>query len=129
MKTILRLIVITATMAMFSCAAEQKQASTSGIPDNAASKPIVIDVDNPTLDQPPAITDLIDTVFLIPFKGDGLIMTDNPRAYKYGDRIFVTENDVDEPLKVFDGNGNLIRAIRKGNGPGEVNGHFFNNIF
>ena len=114
--TLFTTAIAAATALLSSCGTQ----NTSTLDDDSNPNLIVIDVDNPPIAQPIDSKSLIDTAYLITFKGDNLLIGDMPRAYKYGDRIFVTDFRGDEPLKIFDGKGNLLRTIHKGGGPGEL---------
>lgn len=115
MKNILNTIIFVAAVMMVSCTGNSSQNATSS--DDAT--PIIIDIFNPTIEIPET-KDIIDTAFLIPLKGENLLMYSDAHVYKYGDRIFTTESKSNEPLKIFDGKGNLIRAIPKGGGPDKI---------
>ncbi|MBP5365218.1 MAG: 6-bladed beta-propeller [Bacteroidales bacterium] len=80
----------------------------------------IIDVDNPVVTDNPPIGDLIDTAFVVQFKGDDLLMQGAYNVQKSADRIIVSDPRTQEPIKFFDANGNFIRSLRSGNGPGEI---------
>ena len=82
----------------------------------------IIDVDNPVVTDNPPIGDLIDTAFVVQLKGDDLLISRLGKVLISDDRIFVLDNpyECNEPVKIFDREGNLIRSLHRGGGPGEL---------
>ena len=103
---------LAASCMLFGCKSETPQ-SSDGL--------VVIDIDHPNISDPLPTDKVIESVRLLPLKGDvlfkglnGLLLAD--------DRIFVLDAPYssDEPIKIFDINGNYLKSLHIGSGPGEI---------
>lgn len=111
-KSILLSAFLAASCTLFSCESQAPQTS-NGI--------TVIDVDHPNINEPLPNDQIIESATLIPLKGDFMFKALYDILFS-NDRIFILDdtNNADEIIKIFDNNGNLIKCLRKGSGPGEI---------
>lgn len=111
-KSILLSAFLAASCTLFSCESQTPQTS-NGI--------TVIDVDHPNINEPLPNDQIIESAKLIPLKGDFMFKALYDILFS-NDRIFILDdtNNADEIIKIFDNNGNLIKCLRKGSGPGEI---------
>lgn len=81
-----------------------------------------LDFKNPG-DKPIRFRDLIDSVRIVLFDESderSLIGNFNINVYRGDGRYIIAENNSEYPVKFFDDNGKFVNAIRKGQGPGEI---------
>ena len=82
---------------------------------------VVLDVKNPGGD-PIKFRDLVDSVRIVVLDEsvEKALISYIGNIHKYGGRIIVEDHSSDYPVKFFDDNGKFVNAIRRGQGPGEV---------
>lgn len=112
--TLLFTAAISAAMAFSACNGGEKAQSSDGM--------VIIDVDNPPNKELPPFDQLIDTMYLIPLQSDTAYVKQIFFSIKSGDRIYLADAPfgLNEPVKIFDSNGNLVKELHKGQGPGEI---------
>lgn|GEM_PF-2688650 len=103
---------LAASCTLFSCQSQAPQ-TTNGL--------VVIDIDNPNIKEPLPNDQVIESATLIPLKGDFMFKHIDDMLFT-NDRIFMLDNvnNAAEAIKIFDIDGNFIKFIRQGSGPGEI---------
>ena len=103
---------LAASFTLFSCQSQAPQ-TTNGL--------VVIDIDNPNIKEPLPNDQVIESATLIPLKGDFMFKHIDDMLFT-NDRIFMLDNvnNAAEAIKIFDIDGNFIKFIRQGSGPGEI---------
>lgn len=112
--TLLFTAAISAAMAFSACNGGEKAQSSDGM--------VIIDVDNPNIKECPPLNQLIDTIYLIPLQNDTALIKQVFYTIKAGERIFVADAPfiTSEPVKIYDANGNFVKELHQGQGPGEI---------
>ena len=106
--------------ALLLCGCGGGSSDTTKIINNNGEHSMVIDIENPTMKEIPELNQLIDTAYLITFKGKDLLLSDDISPIITGDRICLYDYRNNKSIKIFDIDGNFIREVPKGNGPGEI---------
>ena len=112
--TLLLTASISAAMAFSACNGGDAKQSTDGM--------VIIDVENPIIKECPPLEQLIDTMYLLPLQNDTVYVKQIESSIKAGGRIIVADVPFtcNEPVKIFDDNGNFVNELHKGQGPGEI---------
>lgn len=118
MRHTLQIAALAAAISLYGCGGGSSD--TTKIINNNGEHPIVIDIENPTMKEMPELNQLIDTAYLITFKGEDLLLSTDISPILSGDRICLDDYRNNKSIKIFDINGNFIRELRHGNGPGEI---------
>ena len=86
---------------------------------------IIIDVDNPVVKDPPPLSQLVESAYLIPLENDTALIKQIIKYQITDDRIFVADFPYisPEPIKIYDSKGKYINCLHKGNGPEEVDNY------
>ena len=106
---------LAASCMLFGCKSETPQ-SSDGL--------VVIDIDHPNISDPLPADKVIESVRLIPVKGDVLFKGINDIVLA-DDKIFLLDAPfyTEEPIKILDSDGNYLKSLRTGSGPGEIDNY------